>query len=86
MFRSAVINGHQQDNADCGNCEIYEYPESKPNEVYFDGAECEFYEKADDRPLALIMGVAVGDALGRAGGVQKARNILCDGYAGLRHA
>lgn len=63
-FRAAVINGHQQDNADCGNCEIYEYPESKPNDVYFDGAECEFYEKADDRPLALILGVAVGDALG----------------------
>ena len=63
-FRAAIINGHQHDNADCGNCEIYEYSESKPNDVYFDGAECEFYEKADDKPLAMIMGVAVGDALG----------------------
>ncbi len=64
MFRAAVINGLQHDNADCGSCEIYEYPESKPNDVYFDGAECEFYEKANDKPLALILGVAVGDALG----------------------
>jgi hypothetical protein len=29
-----------------GSCKIYEYPESKPDEVYFDGAECENYEKA----------------------------------------
>jgi hypothetical protein len=28
-----------------GCCEIYEYPDSKPHEVYFDGAECENYEK-----------------------------------------
>jgi hypothetical protein len=28
-----------------GCCEIYEYPDSKPYEVYFDGAECENYEK-----------------------------------------
>lgn len=54
----------QLDNADTAHCEVFEDPESKPNDVYFDGAECEFYEKADDRPLALILGVAVGDALG----------------------
>ena len=63
-FRATVFRGNQQDNADTAHCEIYEDPESKPNDVYFDGAECEFYEKADDRPLALILGVAVGDALG----------------------
>lgn len=63
-FRSTVFRGKQLDNADTAHCGIYEGPESKPNDVYFDGAECEFYEKADDKPLALIMGVAVGDALG----------------------
>lgn len=63
-FRATVFHGEQLDNADTGSCEIYEYPESKPNDVYFDGADCEFYEKADDNPLALIVGVAVGDALG----------------------
>lgn len=63
-FRSTVFRGKQLDNADTAHCEIYEDPESKPNDVYFDGAECEFYEKTDDKPLALIMGVAVGDALG----------------------
>ena len=63
-FRATVFRGNQQDNADTAHCEIYEDPESKPDDVYFDGAECEFYEKADDRPLALILGVAVGDALG----------------------
>jgi hypothetical protein len=28
-----------------GCCEIYEYPDIKPLDVYFDGAECENYEK-----------------------------------------
>jgi hypothetical protein len=27
-----------------GCCQIYEYPESKPSDVYFDGAPCEYYE------------------------------------------
>ena len=64
-FRASIASdGSQLDRATTGICEIYEYPESKPNDVYYDGAECEFYEKADDKPLALIMGVAVGDALG----------------------
>lgn len=64
-FRASIASdGSSLDRATTGICEIYEYPDSKPNDVYFDGAECEYYEKADDRPLALIMGVAVGDALG----------------------
>lgn len=64
-FRASIAgDGSQLDRATTGICEIYEYPDSKPNEIYYDGAECEFYEKADDRPLALILGVAVGDALG----------------------
>ena len=64
-FRASIAgDGSQLDRATTGICEIYEYPDSKPSEIYYDGAECEFYEKADDRPLALILGVAVGDALG----------------------
>lgn len=64
-FRASFApSGSQLDRADTCNCELFEYPDNKPNDVLWDGAECEFYEKADDRPLALIMGVAVGDALG----------------------
>lgn len=64
-FRATVAgDGSPLDRASTDTCEIYEYPDHKPNDVYFDGAECEFYEKADDKPLALILGVAVGDALG----------------------
>jgi hypothetical protein len=33
------------DNPIKASCEIYEYPESKPHEVYFEGAACEYYEK-----------------------------------------
>ncbi len=64
LFRACKIDDDQLDRADTGCCEIFEYPESKPNDVYFDGAPCEFYEKADDKPLSLVLGVAVGDALG----------------------
>jgi hypothetical protein len=32
------------DTPEKGCCQIYEYPESKPNEVYFDGRDCEYYE------------------------------------------
>ena len=28
-----------------GCCEMFEYPDTKPDTVYFDGAECEYYEK-----------------------------------------
>jgi hypothetical protein len=35
----------REEAPDAGCCEIYEYPDSKPSEVYFDGAECENYEK-----------------------------------------
>lgn len=64
-FRASLASdGEQLDRADTCNCTIYEYPDNKPHDVLWDGAECEFYEKADDRPLALILGVAVGDALG----------------------
>lgn len=65
LFRATVAeDGSPLDRADTGNCEIFESPENKPNDVYFDGAPCEYYEKADDKPLSLILGVAVGDALG----------------------
>lgn len=28
-----------------GNCQIYTPPDSKPEAVLFDGAECEYYER-----------------------------------------
>jgi hypothetical protein len=47
MFRFVEIDGNQEERPNASICEIFEYPESKPHEVYFDGVECEFYEKQD---------------------------------------
>jgi hypothetical protein len=46
MFRTSEFRGITLDRADTANCQIYEEPEDKPREVYFDGADCEYYEKA----------------------------------------
>jgi len=46
MFRASEFNGVKLDRADTANCQIYEAPESKPNDVYWNGADCESYEKA----------------------------------------
>jgi hypothetical protein len=45
MFRYIESGGEKVESPDAGCCEIYEYPDSKPSEVYFDGADCENYEK-----------------------------------------
>jgi hypothetical protein len=45
MFRFIESGGEKVESPDAGCCEIYEYPDSKPSEVYFDGADCENYEK-----------------------------------------
>ncbi|MDR1073006.1 MAG: hypothetical protein LBL45_04940 [Treponema sp.] len=45
IFRYNEIGGEKVEAPKAEGCEIYEYPESKPDEVYFDGAECENYEK-----------------------------------------
>jgi hypothetical protein len=47
MFRPYEFNGVKLDRADTSHCQIYEYPDDKPNDVYFDGAECEFYESEE---------------------------------------
>lgn len=64
MFRPSVFRGTILDRASTGNCTIFEEPDHKPREVLWDGAECECYEKADDKPAAVLLGVAVGDAVG----------------------
>jgi hypothetical protein len=46
MFRPSEFRGVRLDRADTANCLIYEEPEDKPDAVYFDGAECEYYEQA----------------------------------------
>lgn len=48
------------------HCLVYEPDDSngKPQEVAFDGAPCEWYEEGDDKPQSLLLGLAVGDALG----------------------
>jgi hypothetical protein len=47
MFRYIESEGEKVESPNAGCCEIYEYPDSKPHEVYFDGAECEYYEKQE---------------------------------------
>ncbi len=60
MFRAYLdSDGDQLDRASTDCCEMYEEPERKPDEIYYGGAECEFYEKADDKPLSLVVGVPV---------------------------
>jgi hypothetical protein len=44
LLRSYEANGKKADKPEASICQIYEYPESKPNAVYFDGAPCEYYE------------------------------------------
>jgi hypothetical protein len=45
MFRFVEVEGKQEEMPDASTCEMYEYPDSKPKEVYFNGGECEYYEK-----------------------------------------
>ena len=47
IFRFVEVKGQQEEMPDASTCEMYEYPDSKPNEVYFDGAECDYYEKQE---------------------------------------
>lgn len=64
MFRATAGEGYVLDRATTDTCTIYEAPEHKPDDVYWHGAACENYEAADDKPQALLLGIAVADALG----------------------
>lgn len=64
MFRAAAGEEDIQDRANTDTCAMYAAPEYKPEDVYWHGAKCEKYAAADDRPQALLLGLAVGDALG----------------------
>jgi hypothetical protein len=44
MFRFIESGGEKVESPNASICEIYEYPDSKPHEVYFDGAECKNYK------------------------------------------
>jgi len=46
LFRPSAFRGHKLDRADTACCTIFEEPEEKPHDVYWDGADCEFYEDA----------------------------------------
>lgn len=65
IFRATLAeDGDILDAATTCTCQTYEAPDRKPDDVYWDGADCEFYEGADDKPQSLLLGLAVGDALG----------------------
>lgn len=64
IYRATIFNGNLLDRADTSTCEMYEEPERKPDAVYWHGADCEYYEQAEARPQALLLGIAVADALG----------------------
>jgi len=44
-FRPSECQGRKHDRADTAMCQIYKYPKNKPHNVYYEGAECERYEK-----------------------------------------
>ena len=44
LFRPSEFRGDKLDRADTANCGIFEEPKRKPDDVYWDGADCEFYE------------------------------------------
>lgn len=64
IFRATAGEDYFLDRASTDTCTIYEDPDHKPDDVYWHGADCENYEPADDKPQALLLGVAVADALG----------------------
>lgn len=47
MFRlpDVVVAGELVKKYKNGQCDIYEYPDTKPNAVLFEGADCQYYEK-----------------------------------------
>jgi hypothetical protein len=46
IFRPTEYNGIKLDRANTDTCKIYEAPETKPDAVYWDGADCEYHENA----------------------------------------
>ena len=49
MFKlePATIGGQIIERHTYGCCALYEYPDMKPHEVLWDGAQCEFWEKEE---------------------------------------
>lgn len=47
VFRmdNVVVMGKLIKRHTYGQCDIYEYPDTKPNAVLFEGADCQYYEK-----------------------------------------
>ncbi len=46
MFRPSEFRGDKLDRSDTANCMMFEEPEDELRDVYWDGADCEHYEKA----------------------------------------
>lgn len=82
IYRATIFNGNLLDRADTSTCEMYEEPERKPDAVYWHGADCEYYEQADARPQALLLGLAVADALGVPVEFKKRGTFHVDGMTG----
>lgn len=82
VYRPTIINGEILDSADTDTCEIYKDPERKPDAVYWHGEDCGHYEEADSRPQALLLGVAVADALGVPVEFRKRGSFHVDGMTG----
>jgi len=45
IFRYIEIAGEKVERPDASSCEVYVYPDMKPDTVYFEGKECEYYDK-----------------------------------------
>ena len=44
-MENVVVMGNLIKRYTYGQCDIYEYPDTKPYAVLFEGADCEYYEK-----------------------------------------
>lgn len=82
VYRATIINDKIWDRAETFTCEIYRDPERKPDAVYWQGADCGSYEEADSRPQALLLGIAVADALGVPVEFKKRGSFHVDGMTG----
>lgn len=64
MNRSSFIRGKIYDRAESEYCKVFQQPIHKPEKVFWDGGCCEEYEYAGNKPDSLLLGLAVGEAIG----------------------
>lgn len=64
IFRCSTRGDIVEDSATTSTCTIYVEPECKPEEILAGEERCPHYHPASTAPEALLLGLAIGDALG----------------------